>query len=706
MAVGASVALNPWAMSSLADLWWDSLPGGFSAAVSIIDALLIILAIYLLFRERNFQTAARSGLAVLLGVVLAGGIYANALLLGLAPSPLPDRSQQIDAMLASEELILRGTPELRRLATSVLNLQFPDHRSLGLFADQVGWNDLASQSNSSVVDAVAHLSMTTRVWSVSNSRMGTPRDELAMWRSYLATVDYFDHAKFFFVDGDYLRPDQEDWESQIGFGGLARLRNGKWSAIRASQQVTWRRVGEGDQGLEGWRIQDWKLQEFSTIESDNLFFEEVLDRAVHDPRVLERARTSLHEELVAEFLFDFQKPLIERRFRPPHRYFRGPAQDRHPAVVVVDFDRDGYDDFYVMARWGKNMFFRNRGDGTFDEIAGRLGIDIDGRSSAAIFADFDNDGDDDLLLGRTLERSQYFERVGARFVDRSEEAVGTALPYLVSSVAAADYDGDGLLDLYISTYASDATRADYDAGMGPTSGLRVGGKKARGAPLLSEFLTFEDADWLEILMASPRYDHHVFRNSYGPPNILLKNMGNGRFQEPREIKELRVFRHTYQSTWGDYDNDGDPDLYLANDFAKNNFFRNDGSGHFVDVTAETGTADIGFGMGVSWGDYDQDSRQDLYISNMFSKAGKRITGKVSGINPVFKAMAEGNSLFRNEGESFTKVSGTDEGTILVEKAGWSWGSQFLDFDNDGWLDLYALSGHYTAPHVIESQVDL
>ena len=91
---------------------------------------------------------------------------------------------------------------------------------------------------------------------------------------------------------------------------------------------------------------------------------------------------------------------------------------------------------------------------------------------------------------------------------------------------------------------------------------------------------------------------------------------------------------------------------------------------------------------------------------MQSKAGKRITNKVAGLNPIFAAMAKGNSLFRNDAGQFTKVSGTTESDVQVESALWSWGSQFADFDNDGWLDIYALSGHYTAPHVIESQVDI
>ena len=127
---------------------------------------------------------------------------------------------------------------------------------------------------------------------------------------------------------------------------------------------------------------------------------------------------------------------------------------------------------------------------------------------------------------------------------------------------------------------------------------------------------------------------------------------------------------------------------------------------FTDVTAVTGTEDVGFGMGASWGDYDHDGRLDLYVSNMYSKAGRRITAALPQIDPRFRRMSRGNSLFRNQGEAFRQVSGTTPDSLQVEKAGWSWGGQLADFDNDGFLDVYALSGFYTVPQPFELPVDL
>ena len=113
----------------------------------------------------------------------------------------------------------------------------------------------------------------------------------------------------------------------------------------------------------------------------------------------------------------------------------------------------------------------------------------------------------------------------------------------------------------------------------------------------------------------------------------------------------------------------------------------------VDVTVESGAADPGFGMGASWADYDGDGRQDLYVTNMHSSAGRRITEAAGLVGAAFAPLARGNSL----------LSGTVARVSLlvadspVEDGGWGWGGQFLDFDNDGDLDIYALSGYYTPP---------
>jgi hypothetical protein len=182
-------------------------------------------------------------------------------------------------------------------------------------------------------------------------------------------------------------------------------------------------------------------------------------------------------------------------------------------------------------------------------------------------------------------------------------------------------------------------------------------------------------------------------------------MGNGRFTPVEDIGPLRGFKNTFQTTWSDFDGDGDPDAYVVNDFSPNQMILREGD-RFVDRTAQTGTADIGFGMGASWGDYDADGRLDLYVSNMYSKAGNRITSQLTNLSPQVSQMARGNSLFRQTRSGFDRVSGLEPPALLVERVGWSWGSQFVDVNNDGALDLYALSGFYSAPPEVAVPLDI
>ena len=158
-------------------------------------------------------------------------------------------------------------------------------------------------------------------------------------------------------------------------------------------------------------------------------------------------------------------------------------------------------------------------------------------------------------------------------------------------------------------------------------------------------------------------------------------------------------RFSFAAAWEDFDQDGDPDLYVANDFGRNNLYRNDG-GRFVDVAAQMGVEDISAGMGVSWADVNGDGWMDLHVANMFSSAGNRVTYQrefLAGVGSDaelagYRRHARGDSLFLNRsGVGFEDVS--LEAGISVGR--WAWGAIFMELNNDGLPDLFVPNGFVT-----------
>jgi hypothetical protein len=180
----------------------------------------------------------------------------------------------------------------------------------------------------------------------------------------------------------------------------------------------------------------------------------------------------------------------------------------------------------------------------------------------------------------------------------------------------------------------------------------------------------------------------------------LRNDGNWSFADVTVDVGLdhNNRRWSYAAAWDDFDKDGDLDLYVSNDFGRNNLYRND-NGRFRDVAAAAGVEDIASGMSVSWGDYDGDGWSDLYVSNMFSAAGSRITfqeqfkGNASSeTRTQYQRLARGNTLFRNLGDGTFEDVGVAAGVTMGR---WSWGSLFVDINNDGMQDIIVGNGYVT-----------
>ena len=326
--------------------------------------------------------------------------------------------------------------------------------------------------------------------------------------------------------------------------------------------------------------------------------------------------------------------------------FRG-----YQGVSIADVNGDGLDDLYVAQPGGlPDRLFVQQPDGTAKDVSSEAGIDYLELTRSALLVDFDNDGDQDLAAVRA-----------AHIVVMANDGTGrfrpvAALPLEGAVMAsAADYDADGDLDLFGVAYRNP------DEGLPPT----------------------------------PYFDAEN-----GQRNTLYRNEGDLRFNDVTEAVGLdeNNRRFSFAAVWEDYDNDGDPDVYIANDFGRNNLFRNEG-GRFRDVAAEAGVEDISAGMGATWGDIDLDGRMDLYVSNMYSSAGGRVTyqrkfrpTEAPSTRNLYQRHAKGNTLFHNQGDgSFTDISA--EAAVTMGR--WAWGSLFADLDNNGTPDIFVPNGFLT-----------
>ena len=337
------------------------------------------------------------------------------------------------------------------------------------------------------------------------------------------------------------------------------------------------------------------------------------------------------------------------------------GQFGHHGLAIADVNGDGLDDVYACDAGGlPNRLYIQQPDGTAEDVSARAGLDFLDDSTAALFVDLDNDGDQDLILA-TDSFLQVAANDGAGHFTlhgRYNERVD------MFSLAAADYDQDGDVDVYVCGYE-------------------------------------DDREDLQRSLPFPQPYHDA---NNGGRNALLRNEGQLRFTDVTEEVGLDVNnrRFSLAAAWEDFDEDGDQDLYVANDFGRNNLYRND-QGTFVDVAAQTGVEDHASGMSVSWGDFDRNGRMDVYIGNMFSAAGNRITyqrkfeeGLDNQIAARLRHMAIGNTLFANIADDNLGSRFADVGVEAgVNMGRWAWGSKFLDLNNDGWQDLVVANGYIT-----------
>jgi tetratricopeptide (TPR) repeat protein len=433
-------------------------------------------------------------------------------------------------------------------------------------------------------------------------------------------------------------------------GGLRTLVRyelvGSGSGFHREQRVgTWDIEWE-TAGQDQYRVRSWHAGEETRSRAAKPWFEDIAPRAFQN--------ASSYEKQMLQGI-DEWRTLLDGAC--------GIDVYGHNGVSVGDIDGNGFDDLYICQPAGlPNRLYRNRGDGTFEDISGSSGVDLLENTACAIFADFDNDGQQDLIVVRAAGPELFLNQGGGKFRLKPDAFQFANPPQgTFTGAAAADYDRDGWLDIYFCLYTY-----------------------------------YQGADQY-------RYPSPYYAAENGPPNFMMRNNRDGTFRDVTLQTGLNQnnTRYSFCCGWGDHNGSGWPDLYVVNDFGRKNLYRNNGDGTFTDIASQAAVEDVGAGMSVCWSDFDNDGAQDLYVADMWTAAGERISGleifqkdTPSGTRALYRRHAMGNSLFRNRGDGKFDDNTASSG---VGNGRWSWSSDAWDFDHDGFSDLYITNGMITGP---------
>ena len=323
------------------------------------------------------------------------------------------------------------------------------------------------------------------------------------------------------------------------------------------------------------------------------------------------------------------------------------------SVSIVDYDKDGWDDIYFTnSRTGsQNALYHNMHNGKFENVADKMGIadvnkDGTGVSMGAIWGDYDNDGYEDLFLYKWGKPELFHNVGGKKFVNVTE---GSGLPKWVNANSAIwfDFNNDGLLDLFLGGYYNEK----FD---------------------LSHIST------TNVMPESFRYANN------GGRNYLLENMGNGKFKDVTDEYGLSSTKWTLAAASADFNGDGYPDLFIANDYNVNELYINEKGKKFTEIGKQSGIGNIPkSGMSVSFGDIDNSGILGIYNTTITEK------GILIQDNNYWQPETEQTNNTYPRFVNLAQLAG-------INNAGWSYGAQFGDLNNDGYMDLYVANGFISA----------
>ncbi|HVY76343.1 MAG TPA: CRTAC1 family protein [Puia sp.] len=321
------------------------------------------------------------------------------------------------------------------------------------------------------------------------------------------------------------------------------------------------------------------------------------------------------------------------------------------AVSVCDFDNDGWNDIYFTnsGTGSLNALYHNLHNGKFEDVAVAMGVGNvnqkgTGASMGAIWGDFDNDGFQDLFLYK-WGKPELFKNIGGKKFENVTE--GSGLPAWVNANSAIwfDFDNDGLLDLFLGGYYNDSLHLD-------------------------------SLNTTKMMPESFRYANN------GGRKYLLKNLGGGKFKDVTEAYGLTSTKWTLAAAAADLNGDGYPELFVANDYNVDELYINRGGKRFEEKGGQAGVSHIPkSGMNASFGDINNEGLLGIYTTNITEK----------GI------LIQGNNYWQPKASSTHDLSYVNLAQLSgIENAGWSYGAQFGDLNNDGFMDLYVANGFISA----------
>ncbi len=335
------------------------------------------------------------------------------------------------------------------------------------------------------------------------------------------------------------------------------------------------------------------------------------------------------------------------------------AESMSGGVALIDYDRDGYPDIYftnaqsvAMAEHGvkaRSALFHNNHDGTFTDVTDKAGVGYPCWAMGAVVGDYNNDGWPDLLVTCINGVVLYRNNGDGTFTDVTKASGLGSDSGWATGAAFGDYDKDGWVDLFVSHYVD----------------FHLSSLPAFGSSKSCKYLGLD-------VQCGPR-------GLKGAPDNLYHNNGNGTFTDVSKKSGVDdpEGRYGLTAVWSDFNNDGNLDLFVANDGEANYLYQGDGKGDFEDVALTSGVAANEDGveqanMGVALGDYTHTGRMSLLLSHFD---------------------VEYAALYRNEGDmNFTDVS-IASGIARGTQGFVGWGCAFVDFDNDGWQDFFLVNGH-------------